>query len=511
MKKRQIQGGLSRRDFLATASALALAAYAGPAFADSPDFGPKPAGLPAPDGPLHWLDTGDTKGVFLKQYLPEYGKARGIEVVYDGLPWKELNTVVPLGIRNGSAPDTFNLPQTLEPAVAISEGWLQPIDDYVPDFENWKKAYPNGAFVEGVNVFGGKTYGFTFSTNRRFENALLFDQQMMNDAGYGHIDADHAATFDEMRDAAAKITKNSKGKAYGFIIGGSQVQRWGDTATMLAQRAGAPVGFRGLIQGIDLKTGQFAFGGDAYVVGVELLLAMRDDGSVFPGSLTIIAPQAREFITQGAAGMIIQGPWNIPAWERRAPNWNFGVSPGPAPDKGSLGNPVSVGQLPSSTNMMWLNAKAKNPAYAGDFFHWFGSLAGQTAYATIASCGDPAIFPQASSKAELSDRAHAMLNMAEKYVRISPNPFIRNPELAKVAAAFNAPTPTLSQAIQGLFAGQLTDPKGTLKKVEDAHNKALDDAIAKAKADGAKVSRDDFVFADWDPNKDFGPADYAKL
>ena len=161
--------------------------------------------------------------------------------------------------------------------------------------------------------------------------------------------------------------------------------------------------------------------------------------------------------------------------------------------------------------MMWLNAKAKNPAYVGDFFHWFGSLEGQTAYANVGSCGDPAIFPDASAKANLSERAHAMLDMAQKYVRISPNPFVRNPALSKVAAAFLAPTPTLSQAIQGLFAGQLSDPKATLKKVEDAHNKALDDAIAKAKAGGAKVSRDDFVFADWDPNKDFGPADYAKL
>ena len=95
---------------------------------------------------------------------------------------------------------------------------------------------------------------------------------MMNDAGYDHINADHALTFDEMRDAAAKITKNANGKAFGFIIGGSQVQRWGDTATMLAQRGGAPVGARGLIQGIDLKTGEFVFGGDAYVAGVELLL-----------------------------------------------------------------------------------------------------------------------------------------------------------------------------------------------------------------------------------------------
>ncbi|WP_127902906.1 ABC transporter substrate-binding protein [Solirhodobacter olei] len=504
-------GGLSRRSFLQSTAALGVVALAGPALAQSADFGPAPKGLPPANGPVRWLDTGDQKGIFIKKYLTEFGKARDVKVVYDGLPWKQLNTVVPLGISNNSAPDTFNLPQTLEPAVAISEGWLQPFDDYIPDFENWKKAFPDGAFVEGINVFGGKTYGFTFSTNRRFENAVLFDQKMMNEAGYDKIGADQALTFSEMRDAAKKITKNSKGKAFGFIIGGSQVQRWGDVATMLAQRGGAPVGFRGLIEGLNLKTGEFAFDDDAYVAGVELLLGMRDDGSVFPGSLTIIAPQARSFITQGAAGMIIQGPWNIPIWEKKVPNWNFGVSPGPAPDKAAMENPVWVGQLPSSTNMMWLNAKAKNPAYVGDFDHWFGSMAGQIAYAEIGSCGDPAIFPEASKKADLSKRAHAMLAMAEKYVRISPNPFVRNPELGKVAAVYIAPTPTLSQTVQGLFAGQLKGVKETLKKLSDAQNKALDAAIAKAKSQGAKVSRNDFVFADWNPKTDFGPADYAKL
>ncbi|MCO6188534.1 ABC transporter substrate-binding protein [Rhizobium sp. L1K21] len=503
----RIYAGLSRRTLLGSAAYLGLAMAAGRAFSQA--FGDG-GGLPPADGSLRWLDSGGQKGVFIKEYLTKYGEARGIEVVYDGLPWKEIASVLPLGIRNGSAPDTFNLPIGMEPSVAISEGWLQPIDDLIPDFDNWKKAYPNGSFVEGINVFGGKTYGFPFSTERRFNNALLFNQDMMNEAGYDHINADRALTFDEMREAARKITENSGGRSFGFIIGGAQEPRWGNTATMLAQRGGATVGSSGLLEGMDLKTGEFAFDHDAYVAGVELLLAMNSDRSVFPGSLTIIAPQAREFITQGAAGMIIQGPWNIPIWEEKTPNFNFGVSPGPAPDEASLDNPVWVMQLPNSTNMMWLNAKANNAQYAGDFFHWLGSLEGQLAYANVASCADPAIFPETIKLAQLSERAVTMLQMAEKRVRIAPNPFVRNPELSKVAAAYVDPTPNLAQAVQGLFAGQLTDVKATLKKASDARNKALDEAIAKAKSDGANVSRDDFAFAAWEETRDFGPEDYAK-
>lgn len=501
-------GGLTRRGFLETTALMGLGLAAGPAFAK--DF-MKVEGLKAADGPMRWLDSGGQKGEFFKEYLPKFADAQGIKVVYDGLPWKEIASVLPLGIRNQSAPDTFNLPIGMEPSVAIAEGWLQPIDDYIPDIETWKKAYPDGAFVEGINVFGGKTYGYPFSTERRFNNALLFNQDMMNAAGYDQINAERPMTFDEMRDAAKKMTANSKGRSFGFIIGGAQEPRWGDVATMFAQRGGATVGYTGLLQGMDLKTGEFVFDHDAYVAGVELLLAMRDDGSVFPGSLTIIAPQAREFITQGAAGMIIQGPWNIPIWEAKAPNFNFGVSPGPAPDKASFDNPVWVMQLPNSANMMWMNAKAKNPQYVGAFFHWLGTLEGQVTYANVGSSADPAIFPESIKLANLSKRAKVMLKMAEDRVRVAPNPFVRQPGLAKVAAAYVDPTPNLAQAVQGLFSGQLSDVKQTLKKATDARNQALDAAIAKAKAGGANISRADFVFSGWDPSRDFGPADYAKL
>ncbi|MEJ2459454.1 MAG: hypothetical protein P8Y58_15430, partial [Novosphingobium sp.] len=250
---------------------------------------------------------------------------------------------------------------------------------------------------------------------------------------------------------------------------------------------------------------------DEYVAGVELLLAMRDDGSVFPGSLTIIAPQARQFMTQGAAGMIVQGPWNVPSWERTAPDFMFGVSPGPAPEESMLENPVWVMQLPNSANMMWLNKNAKNPYHMGEFMRWVGTLDGQVAYENVASSADPAIFPDAYAKANLSEKAFAMLSMALKYVRIAPNPFVRSPHLSKVAAAYVDPTPNLAQAVQGLFAGELTDVKSTLTKAADARNKALDDSIAKARAEGAEVSRDDFVFSNWTPGKDYGPADYSAL
>nr|WP_272209615.1 hypothetical protein [Marinicella sp. W31]MDC2875433.1 hypothetical protein [Marinicella sp. W31] len=44
-----------------------------------------------------------------------------------------------------------------------------------------------------------------------------------------------------------------------------------------------------------------------------------------------------------------------------------------------------------------------------------------------------------------------------------------------------------------------------------ATNKALDAAFKTAKDNGANVSRDDLVFPNWDPSKDYVASDYEAL
>ena len=503
----RVKSGFSRRKFLKSSVAFGAMTLAMPAIIRAADF-KVPGGMPAPNGPLSWLDSGGRKGQFHKATLPLYGKAAGIETVYDGLPWSELKKVLPLGIKNGSAPETFCLPNTMEGAVAVNDGWAQPIEEFIPDFKNWKSAYPEGSFIEGINVFDGVTYGFPYGGQRRYDDLVLFNQEKMNEVGYDNIGPERGMTYDEIRDAAAKITKSG---TPGIIMGGKAAWRWGTVATHLAQRSGDPVGSWGLLAGMNFLKGEYDYASDGYIQAVELLLAMRDDGSFFPGINTIIPPQAREFMTQGAAGMVIQGPWNIPIWQDAAPDFNFGVSPLAAPDKSAFKYPLFNPSLMQTGNLMFINRKAKNPDYVGGYFHWLGSLEGQIAYANVGTCADPALFPEVLEYAKLTKNEKAAIAMAENHVRIHPNPSVRNSDIAKVAIAFVQPTLSVSKAIQGLFTGQLSGVRETLQGVADSQNKALDEAIAKAKADGAKVDRQDYVFANWDPFKDYGSAQYAEL
>jgi multiple sugar transport system substrate-binding protein len=80
---------------------------------------------------------------------------------------------------------------------------------------------------------------------------------------------------------------------------------------------------------------------------------------------------------------------------------------------------------------------------------------------------------------------------------------VKNADVFKVFEALQPVTPNLNDTLVGLFTGDLTNAKQAMTDLQDRMNAALDDAIKTAKQRGANVSRDDFVFADWDPTQDY--------
>jgi multiple sugar transport system substrate-binding protein len=148
---------------------------------------------------------------------------------------------------------------------------------------------------------------------------------------------------------------------------------------------------------------------------------------------------------------------------------------------------------------------------AADVIHYLGTPEGQLAWGGVVGPSDPPIFPEAQEKATMSERSTKALGMFRDIMRVGPNVFARNPALAAVAKAYVEPTPNLAATVQGLFTGQITGVKESLTAVTQATEAALDKAFADASAAGAKVSRDDMVFPNWDPSRNYVAADYQAL
>ncbi len=458
--------------------------------------------LPTDDVKFRWVDSGDSKALFFEAYFAAFTDAHpNITFDYLGVPWTEIEQIVPIGVNNGNAPDVFQVPSNIPVAQAVREGWVRPIDDLIPNFEAWQAAFPPASFVEGVNVFDGRVYTFPRSTSKRGLHLTFYNQQLMQEAGYDP--AETLLTWDGFRDAAKKITEAGAGSYYGVIFAGQQTGRWQDYVRNLGRLAGSSAG----PDDIDYLTGEYAFTSEGYMAALELLLALRDDEVVFPGSMSLNDPQARAQTPQGVAGMILEGEWTMPVWLRDNPDFTFGVTGLPVPDE----NFVPETYQNTATNHQWVYAESKYPEIAGEIFYYLGSEAGQLAFVSITGGSDPSVYASANENAPLDDRMREAYTIFDERMRLGPDVRVRNPDAAQVHLNMVQPTPSFGETVQGIYTGQLDDPAKAMQELKDRYEKALDEAIAAAQSEGAEVSRDDYVFPNWDPTVDYVEADYDEL
>jgi multiple sugar transport system substrate-binding protein len=467
--------------------------------------------LPTEDITFRWIDSGDLKALFYNEFHAAYQeKHPNITIEYDALPWEEINRIVPLGVQSGDAHDIFAMPQDIPSAQAVAEGWVAPLDDIIPNFEEWKARFPIGSFMDGVHVFDGLTYTFPQTSSKRYWSMNFYNTELMEQAGYD-LEAERL-TWDQFREAAKKVTDNGQGQYYGLIYGGQSAVRFGTYVRNFARMAGASAGAFGDFEDIDWLTGEFVYNSDEYLAAIELFMAIQQDGSVFPGSMSLTEAEARAQFPNGVAGMILEGPWNIPQWQTDAPDFSFGLASQPVPNEGE---PIPMTYEETGSNQLWVYSDSQYKQVAGDMFSYIGSVDGQVAIMAATGGNLRALIPEAAEIAqetvELDPYASEALALYDEQLRLGPMVPVRNPAAAQVALERRPLTPDLGQLVQGLLTGQVSDARAAMEDLQSRANAELERAIAAAQEQGAEVSRDDFVFANWDPTQEYTEDKYAEL
>jgi multiple sugar transport system substrate-binding protein len=502
-----------------TASASGPSGSAGPSGSSSLPAVPDKIVFPAPAQPLPTgnasfgvMITSGIKKPFFDAVFAAYHEAHpNIKMNYSATNWPQINQTIPLGVQNGTCPDMFQKPQTVPVQVAVSEGWLAALDDIIPNFDQWKAQYPSTAFIPGVHVFNGKTYSWTFtSTRSQYGDLMWYDSGYMQDAGYDP--ANDRMTWDTLRDACKKITQAGQGKYYGLIMGNDQL---GSLPAALAELAGG----RGVgstsssFPGMDWLTGEFVFTAPELQAAFELLKAIQTDKSIFPGFLNQATGTALTRMPQRIAGILFDGAWSIPTWEQAgATSYKYGVAKPPTGNDKTIHN---ASFTEGTAAPLFIYAKTKYPHVAGDLLSYMGSLQGQTMLGILTKGIFTSELDEANTMANRSSLITGQSKQAGEFMadlmRIEPMPQVRNADVSQVILQMKAIQPNLNDIGQGYFSGQIKDIKGALKKLNDDSEKNLTDAIAAAQKKGAKVSRDDWKFANWDPTKDYTADDYKAL
>ncbi len=505
----------SRRTFLAASAGLGVAAAGlsgcGGGFGDSGGGGgddsglefdiPDPAGnFPTGDVTVRLVDSGDTKADFWNALADAYqAKHDNVTFQYDPLPWNRIEEVVPLGIRNDSAHDLIQLPGSIPLSQAVGQGWVAPLDDYVPNFADWQQRFPATYQVEGVHVFDGKQYIMPIGSDHRYQQGIHYNKQLMNDAGFDP--ESEPLTWDTYREAARKVTEQGDGQVYGVVFEIGQPDRMVIWVEYMARMAGLPI-----VGDILAPSGEFHHDSDEIVEAIELLLAMQQDGSVFPGSTSLTAPECWPRVVRGNAAMVSAGPWVTAQWDREEPNFEYGVAGLPQPND----NPWPPGYASMGGDMLTMFAGSEVKEVAGDVLGYVTSLDGQTKWAENAGVGNPPILAKAreAGSKDYSDQAMKCLELAEGMVA-NPEPVIANPDVALVTKHEQPADPGFADVIQAVLVGEVSDLRKALREVKGRTEQARDAAIAEAKkVDGSTATREDWVFSNWDPTKNYTIDDY---
>jgi multiple sugar transport system substrate-binding protein len=450
--------------------------------------------LPTDDVTFRWADHQGVRVPFHQALQAAFMKAHpNIKIEYDSLG-QDLAELLAVGVQSGDAHDVLPTNAGILAPQAVKEGWIAPFDDIMPDFEQWKASYPENTFLTGINVFDDKTYVLPMYASKLHRKLLFYSSERMQETGYDP--AAKTLSWDEFRDAAKKATT---GGNYGFISAGGPGATFVET---LAEISGASGGE------FNWQTGEFNYTSDQYLAAIELMQAMNDDGSFLPGMASMTDTDVRARFPEGRAAMYISGIWNVSIWEQAAPDFQFGVANAPAQNPDEL-YPISI--VPGSGEGYFIYGGSEYKEIAASLMRFIGSVEGAVALKEISKAVNPVAFPEANRIVDHSDNGRRALEINDAQLRLRPAPVVRNLDATLVDMERRPVTPNLNDIVNGIFSGQVDDPKAAMQDLQDRANAELDRAIKAAQDGGAQVSRDDWVFPNWDPTQDYGVDMYEGL
>jgi len=421
-----------------------------------------------------------------------------VTVAYTEYNPKDMGQALQLAFSSKQMPDVHTLAGLGVPvARLVAEGWFAPLtfDAAV------QQRFPQGSLLEGTTVFGGKVYSFPLFSFRQYTSLNWLNKALIADSGFDPEAG--PTTWDDFRNVANTITQKGGG-AFGWIQGIQFADRMATHLEELAQVAGAHVA--GPLGGVtDLKTGAYVYGSDPFVQALEFLVSLQTDGSLFPASSSLDARNARARWATGVGGMFLDGPWNVGVVKGNFAEFIDQVGVAPIPMPNAQGDAYIY--KPPIGGEFWVSSQSKNPEVASQILEAFTA---PDYYVALAERMDqPPLDLSAVDRANVHPTYKRAMTLFQERVKLAPSAVVKNPAVADVLGEMKPIEPSLGQIIQGAFSGDVTDYKATLQDYSDKLSAERERAVGVVQGKGAKVSLDDWTFANWQPGQDYTAESYT--
>lgn len=439
---------------------------------------------------LRVTDWSDSTLVYREQFHKEFmEKNPDIKIEYTQLTIDQFNSTVVGAIQNGDGPDLFPVPTTLNLASVVNEGWYLDMEQYVsPEFV---ASFLDGALVEGVHRKNGVLY--TLPEAGSLSNSMLFyNKDILAECGL-----EVPTTFEEFREACRVITEKGAGNYYGLIEGGKQANRCETLLRALAQSAGAKLSINARALTVD---GRAPYDSEGMKLAVELLQGIVEDGSLYPDTASITAPEARELFAQGKAAFLCQGLWCIGTWANDHPELNYGVMTVPKGAENGYVATVEPGLwmgIYANTKYPEACARYLEALYSADEYHYQADVVKSGSYVSVIKGINEENMVDPIMK-EYYDAAMTCIDI--------PVVTSRDAKFYDFYGVVVGSTPSLASIAQGILSQAIDEPMDYLSMLADAETAAWKTACSTLGLDFAELE-----FTNWVAGQAYTAEDYAAL
>jgi ABC-type glycerol-3-phosphate transport system substrate-binding protein len=395
--------------------------------------------------------------------------------------WQRYREILGATIDGHGEVDVFFMPRRLALSELVKRGWVAPLDALADD--EWQKRYPQGELK--ASQYQGHVYSFPIEAPSAKVRVLLANRRVFERAGLilPGEPTPLIETWEDLVRVARQLTKKEPaqwGIGFGGRMPGGVMDYWLDLA-----QAGGGFYYHGGLDGFDPRVGRFEYERNpAYAGAIRVLLALRDAGSLAPGTMSLRNDASLRNFAEGRFGLTIATLSDLRQLAELSPRLgDIEVMRLPRPDPSARCSWFYFG-----AGRTFHMAKGASHSAIG----WMKWLSSKEASARWAAAGlGPTLLADDSPQTPAFARFH---EIAEKEACQAPNPADRKPEFERLR--IRPTTPDAPDVIEGVLVGRLT-LDGALRELDVAKARALEEAIEEMNKTGSRFTFEDLVFKDW--------------
>ena len=280
-----------------------------------------------------WSSVGHSKGFWnekIQEFNDTIGKKNGIKLEVEFQIDGSYNQMLDVAIQSDDLPDIFDGGATKQ---LVELDRIVPIDD-LPGCDKLIEKY-DGFMQEGKHKYQGKSYALPGGATTR---GLIYNKDMFKAAGIVDEkgEAKPPVTLAEYREYAKKLTDKSKNQ-FGIVLPLKWVSWVKSDITSLANGSFGISCYDPVEQKYDYTILKPI---------IDTYLGMKEDGSVYPGELSLDNDPARARFAEGGIGMKIAYSFDLGVLTTQFPaKFDWGVAPLPVLDAENTYKQYSQGSL----------------------------------------------------------------------------------------------------------------------------------------------------------------------